>query len=119
MFCCRLFDVWSFRNCTKAVIRNWKNERRFSIERHPKCHQVMCVCEYDAHGHLSSYKEDLQVYSTVKYTDDTRDSRKKTTEVEDKKSYCRIQHDQYSLDLAPFDCVLSPTEIGSAWKGVK
>ena len=53
------------------------------------------------------------MYSTVKYTDDTRESRKDKLELK-----IRIQHVPYSLVLAPFDCVLSPTEIGSAWKAV-
>ena len=39
------------------------------------------------------------MYSTVKYIDGTRDSRKK--KLEWKRS--RIQHALYSLDLAPFD----------------
>ena len=38
------------------------------------------------------------MYSTVKYTDDTRDSR-----VEDKERYDRKQHAPYSLDIVPFD----------------
>ena len=51
------------------------------------------------------------MYSTVKYTDDSRDSRMEWK--------IRIQHDPYSLDLAPFDFVFfPPTEIGSAWKSV-
>ena len=43
------------------------------------------------------------VYSTVKYTDDSRDSGK-----EKLKWKIRIQHDQYSLDLAPFDFAFFP-----------
>ena len=37
------------------------------------------------------------MYSTVKYTDHSRDSRKKKLEWK-----IRIQHAPYSLDLAPF-----------------
>ena len=47
------------------------------------------------------------MYITVKYTDDTRDSR-----MEDKKMNGRIQHAPYSLDLAPFDfAFFPPTEV--------
>ena len=38
------------------------------------------------------------MYSTVKYTDESIDSRKEKLEWK-----IRIQHDPYSLDLAPFD----------------
>ena len=40
------------------------------------------------------------MYSTVKYTDDSRDSRMEWK--------IRIQHDPYSLDLAPFDFAFFP-----------
>ena len=41
------------------------------------------------------------MYSTVKYTDDSRDSQKEKLEWK-----IRIQHAPYSLDLAPFDFAL-------------
>ena len=40
------------------------------------------------------------MYSTVKYADDSRDLRMEWK--------IRIQHDPYSLDLAPFDFVFFP-----------
>ena len=43
------------------------------------------------------------VYSTVKYTDESRDSRKEKLDWN-----IRIQHDPYSLDLAPFDFAFFP-----------
>ena len=43
------------------------------------------------------------VYNTVKYTDDSGDSRKEKLEWK-----IRIQHDPYSLDLAPFDFAFFP-----------
>ena len=43
------------------------------------------------------------MYSTVKYTEDSRDSRKEKPEWK-----IRIQHDPYSLDLAPFDFAFFP-----------
>ena len=42
-------------------------------------------------------------YSTVKYTDDSRDSRKEKLEWK-----IRIQHDPYSLNLAPFNFAFFP-----------
>ena len=47
------------------------------------------------------------MYSTVKYTDYSRFAGGETG-VEDKKRYGRIQHDPYSLDLAPFDFAIFP-----------
>ena len=43
------------------------------------------------------------MYSTVKYTDDSRDSRKEKLEWK-----IRIQHDPYSLALVPFDSAFFP-----------
>ena len=42
-------------------------------------------------------------HSTVNYTDDSRDSRKEKLEWK-----IRIQHDPYSLDLAPFEFAFFP-----------
>ena len=42
------------------------------------------------------------MYNTVKYTDDSRDSRKEKLE------WKIIQHDPYSLDLTPFDFAFFP-----------
>ena len=43
------------------------------------------------------------MYSTVEYTDDSRDSRKEKLEWK-----IRIQHAPYSLDLSPFDFAFFP-----------
>ena len=59
------------------------------------------------------------MYSTVRYADDTRDSRKEKMEWKIRREYGRIQHAPYSVDLAPFDFAFFPqTDIGSAWKAV-
>ena len=46
------------------MVRNRKNERRYAIERHPKCHQVLCICEYDANLNLNSLLVKRQIDNT-------------------------------------------------------
>ena len=101
------------------MIRNWKNERRYAIERHPKCHQVLCVCEYDALGHIKVHIQRDNTCTAQLSIQMTQEIREGEAGAEDKKRYDRIQHAPYSLDPVPFDfAFFPPTEIKSTWKEV-
>ena len=61
-----------------VVIRNGKIEPRYAIDGHSKCHQVLCVCEYDARGdiyvHIKRNKA-CRVQKSIQMTQEIRGRR--------------------------------------------
>ena len=81
-----------------VLIRIWKHYRRYAIE---DIRSAIKFCVSVNMMLMNTFKFTLSgrhEYSTVKYTDNSRDSRKEKLEWK-----IRIQHDPYSLDLVPFD----------------
>ena len=58
------------------------------------------------------------MYSTVKYTDDTRGSRKEKLEWKIRRDALGYNMPRIHWILRHLNCVLSRTEIGSAWTAV-
>ena len=84
------------------MIKNWENNRRYAIEGHPKCHQVLCICEYDTF----KLRGTTRVQHSYVYRWHKRFAEGEIG-VEDKKTQKDTTY-PYSLDLVPLDIVFFP-----------